>query len=173
MGLFYKNLDEVTRKYMLEENLLGNQYKSPRIVEGRMHEWIKIFTDALGNHSDDWLANETNRRRLMKQTETRKTPSGGTTEAKVPVNAAQQLAEGEFNRYYLRGLAARAIAEGKTHLLIYRGKSVSQPRPDSEQKIGTLVDAKLLLEELRRGDFVDNALGLPPGPNSGLTAELP
>jgi len=108
----------------------------------------------------------------MKQTETKKTPSGGTTEAKVPHNAAQQLAEGEINRYYLRCLAARAIAEGKASLRIYRGKAVSQPRPDSEQKIGTLVNAKALLEELRKGDFVDNALGLPSGPNSGLTADM-
>jgi hypothetical protein len=92
--------------------------------------------------------------------------------AKVPYNAAQQLAEGEFNRFYLRGIASRALKEGKKDLRIYRGKEVSAPRVESEEKVGSLIDAALLLAELRKNDFVDNALGLPAGPNSGLTAEI-
>ncbi len=171
MGLSYKNLDSETRKFMLEEDALGGHYQSPRVEDGRMQEWLAIFREALASQSDDWLAEEANRRGLMKSYESR-TRSGKTTTVKVPHNAAQQLAEGEFNRYYLRGIASRALNEGRTNLRVYRGKEVSVPRPESEAKIGTLIGAVTILSELRKSDFVDNALGLPSGPNSGLTAEI-
>lgn len=85
------------------------------------------------------------------------------------------MAEGEFNRYYIRGLCMRAKAEGKTHLVIYRGKQVRQPRPESEAKIGTSVAVDQLLPMLRQNDFVtiEDAIGVPGGPNSGLTCGLP
>ncbi len=172
MGLLYKNLDAETRAFMLQEDTLGGHYRSPRVEEGKMSEWLGLFREALANHTDDWLATQANQRGLIKYSEVRRTPSGGMTTAKVPHNAAQQLAEGEFNRFYLRGIAARALKEGKKNLRVYRGKSVSVPRPESEAKIGELVAAELLLVELRKSDFVDNALGLPAGPNSGLTAEI-
>jgi len=39
--------------------------------------------------------------------------------------------------------------------------------------IGKRKSAKTLLEELRKSQGVDPALGLPPGPNSDLTVRLP
>ena len=88
--------------------------------------------------------------------------------------AAQQLAEGEFNRYYLRGLCLRAKVEERDTLIVYRGKEVQHPRPESEQKIGTGVAVDTLLQNLRTNDFVtiETTLGVPGGPNSGLTAKL-
>jgi hypothetical protein len=147
-------------------------YESPRIHPHLLDTWKQLFIEGIKAHDDDWIAAETDRRSLLKSHEERKKPSGGYITAKVPHNAAQQLAEGEFNRFYLRGICARAIAEGKTHLRIYRGKEVRNPRLESEAKIGSLVSASDLLSELRNSDFVDNALGLPAGPNSGLTAEI-
>ncbi len=47
------------------------------------------------------------------------------------------------------------------------------PRPGSEEKIGTLIDAKAILHDLRTTPGLEPALGLPPGPNSGLSAKLP
>lgn len=172
MGLNYKNLDAETRRYMLLENEFGGHYASPRIEVERIPEWRELFLEALKSQTDDWLADQANKVKLMKSHETRRTPSGGITTAKVPSNAALQLAEGEFNRFYLRGIAARALAEGKQYVKVYRGKEVSSPRPESEARIGSLIAAASLLSELRKSDFVDNALGLPAGPNSGLTAEI-
>ena len=82
------------------------------------------------------------------------------------------LAEGEFNRFYLRAICNRAINEGFTNIRIYRGKRVNSPRSESEAKIGQLVEVSKLLEKLRTYDFVDKILELPAGPNSGLTAEI-
>lgn len=92
---------------------------------------------------------------------------------KVPINAPQRLAEGEFNRFYIRGLCLRALDEGKSTVVVYRARHSSSPRLESEELIGSAFDAKALLEDLRESPGVDTALGLPPGPNSGLSARLP
>ena len=42
----------------------------------------------------------------------------------------------------------------------------------SEQLIGQELGAAKLLADLRKNVGVDTALGLPPGPNSGLTAKI-
>jgi hypothetical protein len=83
------------------------------------------------------------------------------------------LAEGEFNRFYVRGLCLRAIDEGIDRLVIYRAKAVEEPRPDSNRRIGRSVNPRTLLDDLRRNAGVDTALGIPPGPNSGLSVKLP
>ena len=155
---------------------LSNQYikecPATRLHMEAWNEWLSIFEEGLRYHNDDWIAEETNRRSLLKTHEERRKSKGGITIAKVPHNAAQQLAEGEFNRFYLRGICSRALDEGKSQIQIYRGKEVSNPRPESERKIGELIDASELLNDLRDVDFVDKALKLPAGPNSGLTAEI-
>jgi hypothetical protein len=56
--------------------------------------------EAAEKHSDSWLAQQIRARRLMKTEEARRTPSGKTTTAKVPVTAPDTLAEGEFNRFF-------------------------------------------------------------------------
>lgn len=109
----------------------------------------------------------------MNTHETKKTKTGKVINARVPVNALETLAEGEFNRYYARGLCVRAIAEGIDEVIVYRGKDVQNPRIESQYKIGQRVKAKDLLEDLRRSLGVEPALGIPPGPNSGLTICLP
>ena len=83
------------------------------------------------------------------------------------------MGEGEFNRYYCRGLCRRAIEEGVAQLQVYRAKAVAEPRPASQAKIGALVDPAAILDDLRRTQGVEPALGLPPGPNSGLTLRFP
>jgi hypothetical protein len=50
---------------------------------------------------------------------------------------------------------------------------VANARSASEAKIGTQVDARALLADLRSHQGLEPALGLPPGPNSGLSVELP
>ena len=36
MGLNYKNLDDITRKYMIEEFEIGGFYESPRLEDGSL-----------------------------------------------------------------------------------------------------------------------------------------
>ncbi len=92
---------------------------------------------------------------------------------RVPITAPDTLAEGEFNRFFVRGLCVKAIEDGIPEVEVYRGKQVNQPRPQSEAMIGKRISAKRLLDDLRVSQGVEPALGLPPGPNSGLTVRLP
>jgi hypothetical protein len=176
MSLNLVNLDDITRKNMLEEIdediNKGTLYSSNRLSTTGKADYPELLKQAVSQYDDSWLANQLRVGGRMNTTETRKTKSGVTT-AKVPVTAPDTLAEGEFNRFYIRGLCLRAINEGVSNLIIYRAKAVSNPRPDSDAKIGTQIHAESLLEDLRNNPGVDTALGLPPGPNSGLSVKLP
>jgi hypothetical protein len=48
----------------------------------------------------------------MNGTEERRNPRGGITIARVPITAADTLAEGEFNRFYARALCRYALLHG-------------------------------------------------------------
>lgn len=177
MGLDYQNLDDRTRERMLVEVdrdiAASTLYVSKNLSERGRADYPDLLTDAIRSGNDDTLAAEI-RGRLNSHEQPRKLKSGGFS--KPPVmrsNAHQMLAEGEFNRFYIRALCARAVEEGLSKVIVYRAKAVQHTRPASEQMIGTSLPAEALLKDLRRSQGVDAALGLPPGPNSGLSVRLP
>jgi hypothetical protein len=173
MSIQYPNLDTEVRKFMLREIEMDEAnktlYISPRLTAQGAQTWPVILREAMENHDDGWLASELRSRGFMRTHEERRKPKGGFTTAKVPVTAPDTLAEGEFNRFYARGLCASVVASGGTEVMVFRGKQVTNPRPESEAMIGRAISAKQLLEDLRTSQGVEPALGLPPGPNSGLT----
>jgi len=177
MGLHYENLDEVTRGYITHEldwdEANANLYISPRLNTTGIEVYPVILREAIAEYNDDWLACQIRNRSLLNRTIERKKPTGGITYAKMPVNAPKTLAEGEFNRFYIRGLCERALNSGITEVVVYRGKEVSKPRPESIALIGQSIPVEPLLKDLRNSPGVDTALGMPPGPNSGLTVRLP
>jgi hypothetical protein len=174
--LHYENLDESTRSFMLSEVDLDlsseNLYMSPRLNELGKRNYVSLLKEAIEHHDDAWLAQQIRSQSYMKDHEQRRKRGGGFTNAKVPRTAPDTLSEGEFNRYYVRGLCLRVIKEIMTQVEVYRGKPVSQPRPESEALLGKRLSAEALLEDLRNSKGVEPALGLPPGPNSGLTVRM-
>lgn len=108
--------------------------------------------------------------RLLRQVQ-RKKPKGGFTFADVPVTAHTTMAEGEFNRFYIRAICLRAIDKGQPNVLVYRGRHSDEPRPESERLIGTPISAQKLLSDLRASPGVDAAFGLAK-PSSGITVKL-
>lgn len=175
MGIHYENLDVSTRSFMLEESALGDHYISPRLTEEGQAQWRNILEEGIKDHNDDWIAGEILHRGYMRMQEQCSRKGVPYTRKINREHAAQQLAEGEFNRYYIRGLCLRAKSTGADSLVVYRGKAVRTPRPESEAKIGTLISVDVLLSALRSNDFVtiEAAIGVPGGPNSGLTCRLP
>ncbi len=175
MALNLLSLDSTIRQLMIDEIVADTNrnslYISPRLSQSGIQDYPNLLKDAVQSHDDIWLASQLAISGRLNPTETRKTKSGITT-AKVPYNANEMLAEGEFNRYYLRGLCLAAIQNNKPTLTIYRAKDVTHPRPESEAKIGTTINPQTLLDDLRKNIGVDTALGLPAGPNSGLSAKL-
>jgi hypothetical protein len=87
----------------------------------------------------------------------------------VPHTAQMTFAEGEFNRYYARGVCLRAFDDSVDVVEVYRAKQVTNSRPQSDALLGQRLPAGTLLDDLRLHTGVETALGLPPGPNSGLS----
>ncbi|HJF32284.1 MAG TPA: hypothetical protein K8V56_11000 [Sporosarcina psychrophila] len=174
MGLNYIDLNKEVRELMITELNWDieteNVYISNRLTEKGKSEYTLLLNKAFSIGNDETLAKEFIH--YLKTTEERKTQKG-ISQVKVPSNAAQVLAEGEYNRYYIRGLCLKAITESISVLEVYRAKQSQNPRSDSEAKIGSIVNPQQLLQDLRKNPGIDTALGLPNGPNSGLSVRLP
>lgn len=173
MAIRYENLDAEVRAFMRQElerdHRSGSVYISPRLTQLGMQVWRNLLGEAIEHHDDNWLAAQLRLRGLIATEEQRRKPRGGYTVVKVPHTAADMLAEGEFNRYYVRGLCAAVLACNQTKVEVYRGKMVTNPRQESEALIGRRLSAQQLLEDLRTSQHLERALGLSPGANSGLT----
>jgi hypothetical protein len=165
------------RALMVEEIRLdqdhGRLFISPRLTLRGANDYPALLLEAAAARDIPWLAREIRIFGRLQTMETRRTPSGGTISAKVPVNAADMIAEGEFNRFYIRGLCLLAMVE-PTHreLEVYRAKFVTSPRMQSMALIGTRVEPAQLLADLQAHPGVDTALGVPAGPNSGLSVRF-
>jgi hypothetical protein len=176
MGLHYKNLDEKTRAFMLQEIehdiTEGTLYMSGNLNEFGRATYPELLKNAANNGTDALLA-AVIQGRLNAFEKPRELKSGGFSKAPVMrVNAHEMLAEGEFNRFYMRAICLRAIEAGNLEVVVYRAKAVENPRSESQQKIGQHTAARALLRDLRANIGVDTSLGLPPGPNSGLSVHL-
>jgi hypothetical protein len=91
----------------------------------------------------------------------------------VDRTAHETLAEGEFNRFYMRGLCQYAIEQGIPELEIYRAKEVHHERGSSRAKIGDRFSPQSLLADLTAPFNTRTESGMPPGPNSGLSLRIP
>ena len=173
MGLSYHDLDQPTRFLMIEEINLDvagtGLYVSRYLNESGAERWEALTLEAASTGTDDSLAAELARGCMKAQVERQK-PKGGYTLVKVPYTAPQTLAEAQFNMYYMRALATRALSKSRA-LLVYRAKYVEHPRPESEAMIGSRIDPRLVLDELRRTKGVDPSIRIPL-PNSGLSVRL-
>lgn len=176
MGLYLENLNDKTRQHMLAE--LEYDLENERLyyskwftAEGKLR-YPDLCRDAIASGSDDTLAASLSAPEIFAERYEKRTPSGGATTAAVPRTAPATFSEGEFNRFYLRGLCAHLLESGGGRLEIYRARESARPRPASEALIGSILDPDTLLADLRGNVGVDTALGLPPGPNSGLSGRI-
>lgn len=169
MALNFKDLDPITRDYMIREIDFdlqeGNMYVSGRLTETGRTVYPDLLKEYAQNGDDEEFAQKL--KEYMAAKELAKKPRGaGYIEKDVPHTANETLAEGEFNTYYIRGLCARVIEEKEGQLEIYRAKEVYDPRPESQALLGQTVDASKLLSTLRDPASRFKAI---PKPNSGLS----
>lgn len=178
MALYLENLDDRTRQLMLAEveyDIAHHQLHISPFLSGQgQRDYENLLRQALQSGSDETLAQDLREHRRILRTLPRRNPGGGYSIAATAENAAQVLAESEFNRYYIRALARRALEDGIPELVIYRAKPVAHPRPESEARIETSLPPEELLEDLRAHTGDERpSLGVPSGPNSGLSVRLP
>jgi len=169
----FHNLDDTTRGQMLiEANLDGaraTEYFGKRLTATGHADWPALLRAAICTGTTETLAlqlREAGRLRTIEVSHRKGVPH----EKAVPSNAADLLAEGEFNRYYCRAICLRAIAENRS-VSVYRGRHSDNPRAESEAWIGRQLDAQELLDDLRRNTGGEPRMGLP-SVNSGLTVRL-
>jgi len=174
MALALENLDDAARQAMrgeIEDDIeAGRLYLSSRLSAEGALDYPGLLLAAAESTDDDWLAGQLAQPGRMVAFELGRSKTGRQFRKRIPRDAPITLAEGEFNRYYLRGLCRVAQKAGEEELEIYRAKSVRISRPESRRLVGRLISAPDLLKDLRDHPGVDTALGLPPGPNSGLSA---
>ena len=178
MGLHHEDLDNETRLFMIEEIEMDIRsdkvYRSSYLTQSGQGDFPDLVLAAAKNGNDDSLATSLSGK-FNRTTQRRKPKGPGYYTAAVPVNAAEVLAESEFNRYFVRGLCRRAIKFDIGRLQVYRAKAVAQPRLESESKIGLLVLPDVVLTDVRKSQEygVETALGIPPGPGSGISLRIP
>lgn len=178
MTLYLENLDDRTRILMLEEmeyDIAHNQlYISPYLSGQGQRDYPELLRTAITSGTDERLAQDLRAMRRIERSYQKHRPGGsGYTIATVPDNAAEVVAESQFNRYYIRGLARRALADGIRELVVYRAKPAARPRPESEALVETAVDAAALLEDLRAHPGERPEMGIPGGAGSGISVRLP
>jgi hypothetical protein len=174
MAFQFDNLDNETRRLMSDEikNDINNMqlYYSKRFNEVGNSNYAAILQQSVMSGDEVTLIAALNIDRDFK-THEEQNRGGKITLVRVPKTAHITLAEDQFNRFYMRALALRAIENGHK-LQVYRARHSDNPRTESRLMEGRYVDPHQLLADLRKNNFADIALGLPPGPNSGLTVRL-
>jgi hypothetical protein len=149
----------------------GTLYRSTRLSPAGWVAYPDLLKTAASMGDSETLAHSLANPAFWNMYEEKPSPKGNPR--KVPRTANETLAESEFNRFYLRGLCREAEGRGIPAVEVYRAKAVYEPRPESQALIGTLLTASQLLNDLRIHIGIDTALGLPPGPNSGLSGRFP
>lgn len=172
------NLTTDVRVKMLAEiesdDAAGGAYVSPRLTQVGLRDYPGLLREAASSHDDVWLTSQLNQAGRLKTMEERRTKNG-VSMVKVPFTAAETLSEGDFNRYYIRGVCLFVlVGNPEAEVEVYRAKQVTNPRPESQALIGRRVKAATLLSDLlvHKKDL-ETALGIPAGPNSGLSVCIP
>ncbi len=177
MPLYLPNLDERTRRLMLAEldyDIEHNQlYISPYLSGQGQRDYPDLLRQAILAGDDHSLAQSLRALRRIERSYQKRKPGGGYTVATVPENAAEVVAESQFNRYYIRGLARRALEDGIRELIVYRARPSAQPRPESEALVESTVEPQALLDDLRQHPGERPEMGVPGGPGSGISVRLP
>jgi hypothetical protein len=173
MPLQYQNLDPTTRRYALAELehdiASGAFHASDRLRPTAIAEYQRLLRDAIRYYDDLWLEDRSGD--LILDFEPRHTKSGGVTTARVPDMAARMLAEGDFNRYYMRGVALRATDEGHA-VEVYRARLSVEPRQESRELEGQRLTGQEVLEYLRGASNPERMAARLGRPNSGLSVRL-
>lgn len=168
----FEELDDTTRRYMLEEfqkeEKSGNPYRSSRMSAEGLANVARHMEDAIKSGNENTLAASLSNRNYWKQYETRR---GKNTTSQVeinPIEAAKVLGLTEFNTWYVRGVAKRLMDEGQKYCEIYRSESADKPRCQCSIYEGQKIELQKIYEGHRaKYHPVANygAFSIPSGPN--------
>jgi hypothetical protein len=173
----FDDLDRTTRRHMRAEfylDLTQRRLHLPERLSASGRIMFPVALEAAIERGDDATLAETLRENeFVREWEEGHTRAGKAISKHVPWNAADTIAEDMFNRFYMRAICRRALEEQVIVLEVYRAKPAEKPRAESESRIGTTIEPRRLLEDLRAHPGARPDLRLPAGPNSGLSVRFP
>ena len=168
----FEELDEITRKWMLEEfqkeERSGTPYRSRRLSPSGLEAFAKEMEKAIREGNEETLARALSNPAYWQPSE----PSqrrGKIYRKKIsPLKATQSLAYTEFNTWYVRGFARRLIEEGEEYCQVYRAAPAWQPREECLEHEGKIYKVKEIYDGHRARYWpppgYPNALSIPVGP---------
>ena len=145
----------------------GALFVSDRLSPAGRDGYPALLRDAIENGADSTLQLELEAPGMLNSHEKPHMRQGKLVTPKMNKQAAQVMAEGEFNRFYIRGLCLVVQAESPDEVEVYRARESSWARPESEALIGRLLGAAELLDDLRT--HIGEEPTLLPYVNSGLS----
>src|SRR5262249_24882659 len=124
MNLYFEELDEVTRKFMLEElereEASGNPYRGRDLSAHRCEVLGDLMRRTIRGGSEADLVLELTRASYWNDVEAYER-NGKRFEREINVRqAAERLGATELNTWYVRGLCRRLMAEGVAECQAYR-----------------------------------------------------
>lgn len=164
----FRNLTAEVRRHMLAEIdqdiADGVLVPSKRFTDDGSQGYPPLLRTAASEYNEAWLAEH-----LIGSFNATELSAGKIK--KVPRDANTTFAQSEFNRFYCRAICLYALANPQYSVRVYRARQSNKPRPESEAKIGRILDAATVLKDLRKHlatdvDFGPNEIG------SGLSLEL-
>ncbi|MBM4241783.1 MAG: hypothetical protein FJ150_09015 [Euryarchaeota archaeon] len=130
----FEELDEITRKWMLEEfqdeEKSGNPYRSSRLSSIGLKVFPNEMEKAIKEGNEKTLALALYDPKYWKTSETYPRGNKIHTRKINPIKAAEFLAYTEFNTWYVRGFARRLLEEGEEFCQVYRAAPAWKPRAE-------------------------------------------
>jgi len=171
----FEELDKKTRSYMLLEFKLeiesNNPYRSKNLLDGGWKMFPKIMEKAINEGNEETLAKELNNQTYWKTSGERKNKkTGKITYFKIrPEIAAKELAQTEFNTWYVRGLSKRLIDEGVKSCQVYRAAPAQNPRVECCEYEDKIFNVENVYSGHRKRYWPEpgniEAFSIPCGPN--------
>ncbi len=164
----FRNLTPDVRACMLKEidqDIADNVLvSSKRFTEAGNINYPPLLRSAATTYNEAWLGD-----RLIGSFNEWELSAG--KQKKVAKNAHTLLAQNEFNRFYCRALCLYVLTNPDNSIRIYRARESEKPRPQSEAKLGRMLDAAVVLKDLRDHLATEVEFGTPEI-FSGLSLEL-
>jgi len=164
----FRNLTPEVREYILGEIdrdiAEGVLVSSKNFTDAGRIGYPPLLRSAATDYNEAWLS-----ARLIGSFNEMELSAG--KPRKVRRDAHTLFGQCEFNRFYCRGLCAYALGNPINGIRIYRARQSSNPRPESQAKLGKMLDPAVVLKDLRDHLATDVEFGLPEI-NSGLSLEL-
>ena len=168
----FKELNEITRKYMFDEfqreEQGGNPYRSESMSSDGLANVAQFVENAIKNGNEISLANNLSNSSFWKPFTIVHRGSSTHQRRINPTVAAKVFAQTEFNTWYVRGLAKKLMDEGISKCEIYRAEAAEQPRCECSRYEGQEIDVKKIYDGHRaKYHPIENnsAFSIPSGPN--------